>query len=81
MNSIEQKAVARLECKFDSVSDTDGKMVFSGYGAVFGNVDSYGDVIAPGAFAKSLTEHQAAGTTPMMFLSKRPVTASPQTGR
>jgi hypothetical protein len=69
VNSIEQKAVARLECKFDSVSDTDGKMVFSGYGAVFGNVDSYGDVIAPGAFAKSLTEHQAAGTTPMMFLN------------
>lgn len=69
MNPIEQKAVARLECKFDSVDDANGKMVFSGYGAVFGNVDSYGDVIAPGAFAKSLTEHQAAGTTPMMFLN------------
>lgn len=69
MNSIEQKAVARLECKFDSVDDTNGKMVFTGYGAVFGNVDSYGDVIAPGAFAKSLAEHQASGTAPMMFLN------------
>ncbi|MBB5709432.1 HK97 family phage prohead protease [Sphingomonas xinjiangensis] len=69
MNPIEQKAVARLECKFDSVDDTDGKMVFSGYGAVFGNVDSYGDVIAPGAFAKSLAVHAAAGTSPMMFLN------------
>ncbi len=27
---------------------------FSGYGAVFGNVDWYNDVILPGAFAKSL---------------------------
>lgn len=69
MNPIEQKAVARLECKFDSVDDTDGKMTFSGYGAVFGNVDSYGDVIAPGAFAKSLAVHQSAGTSPLMFLN------------
>lgn len=27
---------------------------FSGYGSVFGNVDSYGEIVAPGAFAKSL---------------------------
>lgn len=31
-------------------------MTFSGYGAVFGNVDSYGDVIAPGAFASYLSD-------------------------
>lgn len=67
--TIEQKAVGRLECKFDSVDDTDGKMTFSGYGAVFGNVDSYGDVIAPGAFAKSLAEHTTAGSAPLMFLN------------
>lgn len=30
----------------------DGK--FSGYGSVFGNVDSYGEIVAPGAFAASL---------------------------
>lgn len=66
---IEQKALARLECKFDSVDETDGKMRFSGYGAVFGNVDSYGDVIAPGAFAKSLADHQEAGSSPLMFLN------------
>ena len=69
MNPIEQKAVARLECKLDSVDDTNGKMTFSGYGAVFGNVDSYGDVIAPGAFAKSLAQHLTEGTEPMMFLN------------
>lgn len=32
----------------------DGTRRVSGYGAVFGNVDSYGDIILPGAFAKSL---------------------------
>lgn len=31
-------------------------MSFDGYGAVFGNVDSYGDVIAPGAFAGYLAD-------------------------
>ena len=28
-------------------------MSFTGYGAVFGNVDSYGDVIEAGAFSNS----------------------------
>lgn len=40
---------------------------FSGYGAVFGNVDSYGDVIAPGAFAKSLASSAAKGRMPAML--------------
>jgi len=34
---------------------------FEGYGAVFGNVDSYNDVIAPGAFLRTLAELEAAG--------------------
>lgn len=41
---------------------------FEGYGSTFGGEpDSYGDVIAPGAFADSLTEHRARGTMPKMF--------------
>lgn len=31
-------------------------MKFSGYGAVFGNVDAYGDVIEPGAFSQFLSD-------------------------
>nr|WP_275431451.1 HK97 family phage prohead protease [Sphingomonas sp. BT552] len=62
-------AVSRLDCKFEEVNDNDGKMSFSGYGAVFGNVDSYGDVIAPGAFAKSLATHYSEGSQPLMFLN------------
>lgn len=41
---------------------------FEGYASTFGGEpDSYGDVIAPGAFAESLAEHAAKGTAPKMF--------------
>jgi HK97 family phage prohead protease len=41
---------------------------FEGYGSTFGGEpDSYGDVIAAGAFAESLAAHKAAGTMPKMF--------------
>ncbi|WP_196258577.1 HK97 family phage prohead protease [Pelagibacterium limicola] len=41
---------------------------FEGYASTFGGEpDSYGDVIAPGAFSDSLAEHKAAGTMPKMF--------------
>jgi hypothetical protein len=43
-------------------------MTFEGYGAVFGNVDSYGDVIQPGAFADSLAASHKSGTWPAMLL-------------
>ena len=43
-------------------------MTFSGYGAVFGNVDAYGDVIAPGAFAETLATAQKTGIWPAMLL-------------
>lgn len=34
----------------------DGSGIFEGYASVFGNVDSYGDKVMPGAFAKSLAK-------------------------
>ena len=33
-----------------------GSGIFSGYAAVFGNIDSYGDIIEPGAFTKTIAE-------------------------
>ena len=42
-------------------------MTFSGYGAVFGNVDAYGDVIAQGAFSKTLQQAKGSGTWPAML--------------
>jgi hypothetical protein len=41
---------------------------FEGYGSTFGGEpDSYGDVIATGAYADSLSAHKAKGTMPKMF--------------
>lgn len=34
---------------------------FEGYGSIFGNVDSYGDKVLPGAFAASLAKHRREG--------------------
>lgn len=64
MNEV--KAIAALASDLKMVDD--GTMTLSGYGAVFGNVDSYGDVIAPGAFAKSLADHRTENTMPKMLL-------------
>lgn len=57
----------RLSCNFKFSSGTDDG-TFAGYGAVFGNVDSYGDVIAKGAFRDTLKEADKAGTLPAMLL-------------
>jgi len=43
----------------------DGK--FEGYGSIFGNVDSYGEKVMPGAFAESLARHKREGTKPLML--------------
>jgi len=57
----------RLEIKFaaDDLSQT-GE--FSGYGAVFGNIDSYGDVIVPGAFKGTLSDWRKAKSLPPMLV-------------
>lgn len=46
-----------VEFKFSSAATGE----IEGYGAVFGNVDSHGDVIEPGAFRESLAERAKAG--------------------
>lgn len=44
--------------------------LFSGYASAFGGgPDSHGDVIIPGAYAKSLEKHKAEGSTPAMLWS------------
>lgn len=40
---------------------------FEGYGSVFGNVDSYGEKVMPGAFGESLARHKREGTKPLML--------------
>lgn len=58
----------RIEVKFaaDEIDAKTGE--FAGYGAVFGNVDSHGDVIPPGAFKETLGEWDRRGRLPSMKL-------------
>jgi HK97 family phage prohead protease len=51
----------------DDVSRT-----FEGYGSVFGVLDSYADVVAAGAFKRSLREHKAAGRMPALLWQHDP---------
>ena len=57
----------RLEIKSAQSEQPEEGMTFSGYGAVFGNIDSYGDVIEKGAFRKTIDEFKASGRWPAML--------------
>lgn len=56
---------SRIDFKFAEGEKTGS---FSGYGAVFGNVDSYGDVIEKGAFKDTLRAWEDKGKYPPMLL-------------
>ena len=46
---------------------------FAGYASTFGGIpDSYGDIIAPGAFLASLAEHRQKGSLPAMLWAHQP---------
>lgn len=62
--SMERLAIGLGEVKF-AQDQADG--TFTGYGAAFGNVDSYGDVIKQGAFKRTLKEAKKAGRWPAML--------------
>jgi HK97 family phage prohead protease len=63
---MERKAFDLTEVKF---ADGETKeMTFTGYGAIFGNVDSYGDVIQAGAFADTLALAEKSGQYPAMLM-------------
>lgn len=64
---IEHRCAGLLEVKLTD-ADTGTKGEFSGYGAVFGNTDAYGDVIKRGAFKTSLREWKAEDRWPPMLL-------------
>lgn len=64
--TLERKLVDLCEVKL--ANDDDGVGTLVGYGAFFNNVDSYGDVIAPGAFKNTLKEWKKRGKFPKMLL-------------
>lgn len=54
---VEQKNITtKIELK--ATTDSSDKGGFEGYAAYFGNADSYGDVIQPGAFSKTIQERK-----------------------
>jgi HK97 family phage prohead protease len=66
-----EKLFFPFEIKAETV-DIDGR--FSGYGAVFGNVDSYGDIIEKGAFAEGIAK-KGIENIPMLWQhdSRKPI--------
>lgn len=50
----------------------DGEGIVEGYGSIFGNEDSYGDIVAPGAFEETLAEAKAVGRYPAMLWQHDP---------
>lgn len=69
-NAIEYKRITAAPVVLDTKAEGDApaEMRFKGYGAYFGNVDSYGDVIEPGAFAKTIRQAKKDGVMPAMLL-------------
>jgi HK97 family phage prohead protease len=51
------------------VKDISDEGEFEGYAAIFGNVDSYGDIIEPGAFTKTIKESK--GQVPILWQHDR----------
>lgn len=45
---------------------------FSGYGAIFGNVDWYNDIILPGAFKETLSQWESKGKLPPILWNHNP---------
>ena len=51
-----------VKMQLKSVSESDG--TFTGYAGVFGNIDSYGDILVKGCFADSIAESK--GKVPIL---------------
>ncbi len=60
----------RYECglkEIKAAGDAETGMTFSGYGAVFGNVDYWGDLIIEGAFQSTISQAKSTGQWPAML--------------
>jgi len=54
------------------VKDLSEDGTFEGYGSIFGNVDSYGEKVMPGAFVASLAKHRREGSSVLMLWQHNP---------
>lgn len=62
-----RKDAAPLSFKLEV--DTSGRI--EGYGSIFGNVDSYGERVLPGAYAGSLAKLRSEGRMPLLLWQHR----------
>ena len=64
-----------------SVKDISPTGSFTGYASIFGELDSYRDIVAPGAFTASLAQYKASGRkVPMLWQhnAKQPIGIYPE---
>ena len=54
------------------VKDVSDEGTFVGYGSIFGNADSYGEIVEPGAFLKSLSRPTKGKSKPLMLWQHNP---------
>lgn len=59
-----------LDCGFD-VKEVAEDGSFSGYGSVFGNIDSYKEIVSSGAFDESLRDWKSKGRMPSLLWQHR----------
>src|SRR5947209_9875190 len=70
----------RILCPFEVKASESNDGYITGYGSIFGNVDSYGDIVAKGAFAKSIADVNSGATAwPAMLLQHGDATSDGQT--
>ena len=67
-DKMEQKFVDFSMHEIKAGKDDDGSMTFSGYGAYFNNIDSYGDIIIPGAFKNAVNYAKRTGDYPALMV-------------
>ena len=67
-DKMEQKFVDFSMHEIKAGKDDDGSMTFSGYGAYFNNIDSYGDIIVPGAFKSAVNYAKRTGDYPALMV-------------
>lgn len=66
----------KLQTGIELKADDDEAGTFKGHGAIFGNIDGGGDIIAPGAFTKSLKAAARAKRLPRFLLNHDPRTVA-----
>jgi len=65
---MESRLSLPLETKFQTISASGD---FVGMASTFGNIDLQGDIVAPGAFVRSLANHKSKKTSPAMLWHHR----------